>query len=75
MTTQFVIVPKLRCLTCPGTPFIIPDENQAPEDAGLDHLIVHKDDEGGGHELSARYVIAEIEVEEMAAREDDAPLE
>lgn len=68
MPIQNVLIPKIRCLTCDGAPWITPDENQSPEDAGLDHLVLHKDDPGGRHELGVRYILAEIEVEEMAAK-------
>ena len=67
MTThiEYAIIPKIRCLTCDGQPWIVPDENQAPEEAGKEHLILHKDDVGGPHELGTRYVLDEgTEVED-----------
>lgn len=76
MTLVPVIIPKLRCMTCAGTPTIIPDENQSPEDAGLQHLILHEEDVEGPHELSSRYVLGYQEIEEFSkAGGDEEQLE
>lgn len=77
--TEYILVPKIRCLTCEGYPTIVPDENQSPEEAGLQHLIAHKDDEGGPHELGTRYVLGTTEIDDgdLMAREggEEAPSE
>lgn len=62
---EYIIIPKLRCLSCEGTPTIAPDENQSPEEAALQHLVLHKDDVDGPHEIASRYILGEVEVEDQ----------
>ena len=68
MPIEYFITNKVRCQTCAGTPTIVPDENQSPEDAALQHLVAHKDDVGGPHELTTRFVLDEREVEEQTMK-------